>query len=125
MKPIEELEKAILVALFEPRARDGEVQCIMEEMELLTRSAGGEVVAMFPQKRHPPDGRYLIGIGKVEEIKNYACAHGVNLIIFYNHLSNVQQRNLEKFFAMKVIDRTQLQERAGVEARRLRNFINA
>lgn len=108
MKPVEELEKSILVALFGPHTRDSEIQCIMEEMELLTRSAGGEVVAMFPQKRHPPDGRYLIGKGKVEEIKNYACAHGVNLIIFYNHLSNVQQRNLERFFDMKVIDRTRL-----------------
>lgn len=108
MKPIQELEKSILVALFEPHTRDSEIQSIMEEMELLTRSAGGEVVAMFPQKRHPPDGRYLIGLGKVEEIKNYACAHDVNLIIFYNQLSNVQQRNLERFFNMKVIDRTRL-----------------
>ncbi len=108
MKPKEEPEKSILVALFEPRARDSEINCILEEMELLTRSAGGQVVAMFPQKRHPPDVRYLIGKGKVEEIKNFACAQGVNLIIFYNHLSNVQQRNLEKFFDMKVIDRTRL-----------------
>lgn len=108
MKQGEELEKAIIVALFEPRVRDSEIQRIMEEMELLTRSAGGEVVAMFPQKKHPPDGRYLIGIGKVEEIKNYAYAHHINLVIFYNHLSNVQQRNLEKYFALKVIDRTRL-----------------
>lgn len=108
MKPAEVLEKSILVALFEPRTLDSEIKCILEEMELLTRSAGGEVVAMFPQKRHPPDARYLIGKGKVEEIKNFACAQGVNLIIFYNRLSNVQQRNLEKFFDMKVIDRTRL-----------------
>jgi GTP-binding protein HflX len=108
MKPEEALEKSILVALFDPHTRDSEIKCILEEMELLTRSAGGEVVAMFPQKRHPPDARYLIGKGKVEEIKNFACAQGINLIIFYNHLSNVQQRNLEKFFDMKVIDRTRL-----------------
>ena len=108
MKPEEEPEKSILVALFEPRARDSEIKCILDEMELLTRSAGGQVVASFPQKRHPPDARYLVGKGKVEEIKNFACAQGVNLIIFYNHLSNVQQRNLEKFFDMKVIDRTRL-----------------
>ncbi|MDQ1350391.1 MAG: GTPase HflX [Acidobacteriota bacterium] len=108
MKPTEGPEKSILVALFDPHTRDSEIKCILEEMELLTRSAGGEVVAMFPQKRRPPDARYLIGLGKVEEIKNFACAHDVNLIIFYNHLSNVQQRNLEKFFDMKVIDRTRL-----------------
>lgn len=108
MKPVEGPEKSILAALFDPHTRDSEIKCIMEEMELLTRSAGGEVVAMFPQKRRPPDARYLIGLGKVEEIKNFACAHDVNLIIFYNHLTNVQQRNLEKFFDMKVIDRTRL-----------------
>ncbi|MCU0285525.1 MAG: GTPase HflX, partial [Acidobacteria bacterium] len=108
MKHVEELEKTIIVALFDPRVRDSEVQSIMQEMELLTRSAGGEVIAIFPQKKHPPDGRYLIGVGKVEEIKNYACAHDIKLIIFYNHLSNAQQRNLEKYFNMKVIDRTRL-----------------
>ncbi|MCX6581642.1 MAG: GTPase HflX [Candidatus Aminicenantes bacterium] len=108
MKPEEEPEKSILVALFEPGARDSEIKCILDEMELLTRSAGGQVVASFPQKRRPPDARYLVGKGKVEEIKNFACAQGVNLIIFYNRLSNVQQRNLEKFFDMKVIDRTRL-----------------
>jgi GTP-binding protein HflX len=108
MKTAEGPEKSILAALFDPHTRDSEINCIMEEMELLTRSAGGEVVEIFPQKRRPPDPRYLIGLGKVEEIKNFACSHDVNLIIFYNQLTNVQQRNLEKFFDMKVIDRTRL-----------------
>jgi GTPase len=102
------LEKSVIVGVFDPEKPGYVIDGILEEMKLLTESAGGEVLETFYQKRRPPDGRYYIGKGKVEEIKNYACAKDVNLIVFYNRLSNTQQRNLEQFFKIKVIDRTRL-----------------
>lgn len=103
-----EVEKSLVVGLFAPNLPEFAIRQVLTEMKLLTQSAGGDVLETFFQKRRSPDKRTLIGRGKAAEIKNYACARDVNLIVFYNHLSNVQQRNLEKFFKMKVIDRTRL-----------------
>jgi len=50
----------------------------------------------------------FIGPGKAEEIAAEVKAHGVDLVVMDCALSPVQQRNLEKAFAAKVIDRTGL-----------------
>ena len=47
-----------------------------------------------------------IGKGKVEEIKNYLTSEKIDFVIFEKELSPVQQRNLEDFWGIKVIDRT-------------------
>jgi len=102
------MEKSIVIAWFDPKLKKIEIEYILEEMELLTQSAGGEVLAVFYQRKKSADKKYLLGKGKVLEIKNIACARRVELIICFNHLSNVQQRNLERFFGIKVVDRTRL-----------------
>lgn len=102
------MEKAIIVGLFDLRQKEYEIKAVLEELELLTESAGGEVVGFFYQKRGAPDKKYHIGKGKANEIKNTAYAKGVELIVFYNRLSNNRQRNLERFFKLKVVDRTGL-----------------
>ena len=50
----------------------------------------------------------LLGKGKVEEIKGLVEEHGAGLVVIDHTLSPVQQRNLEKAFGAKVIDRTGL-----------------
>ncbi|GGK48253.1 GTPase HflX [Salinarimonas ramus] len=50
----------------------------------------------------------FLGKGKVEEIKGVIEAHGVRLVVMDCALSPVQQRNLEKEWGAKVIDRTGL-----------------
>lgn len=50
----------------------------------------------------------LFGAGKVEEIGNQVGTEGVGLVIVDHPLSPVQQRNLEKTWKAKVIDRTGL-----------------
>jgi GTP-binding protein HflX len=102
------MEKSILVGMFDTRKQGYEIDYIMEELEQLTRSAGGEVVKVFFQKRNAPDKKYLLGKGKATEIKNFAYAKHIDLVVFYNQLTNIQQRNLERFFDLKVIDRTRL-----------------
>src|ERR1700760_4583657 len=50
----------------------------------------------------------LLGSGKVEELKGRIAAGEIALVIINSSLSPVQQRNLEKTWNCKVIDRTAL-----------------
>lgn len=50
----------------------------------------------------------LFGSGKVEEIKALVAERGIGLVIVDHDVSPVQQRNLEKAWTAKVIDRTAL-----------------
>ncbi|MEK6745581.1 MAG: GTPase HflX [Pseudomonadota bacterium] len=50
----------------------------------------------------------LFGSGKVEELAGYIKDSGAGLAIINTHVSPVQQRNLEKAWQVKVIDRTAL-----------------
>ena len=72
------------------------------------RQPGPESSAQTWQKRAVPDRKYLIGLGKAEEIKGQIAAAGANLVVFFNVLSSLQQRNLEDFLDVKVIDRSRL-----------------
>ncbi len=49
-----------------------------------------------------------LGAGKVEEIAGVVAAEAVDLVFFDSALSPVQQRNLEKAWSTKVVDRTAL-----------------
>lgn len=55
-----------------------------------------------------PKPATLIGTGKIEEIKNLLDEHDCGLVIIDHPLTPVQQRNLEKEWQAKVIDRTGL-----------------
>ena len=50
----------------------------------------------------------LIGSGKVEELKGIIEAEGAGLVIIDHALTAIQQRNLERAWGVKVIDRTGL-----------------
>ncbi len=102
------MERSVIVGFFDMRVKDFEIQQIMEELQLLTESAGGEVVGQFHQKRESMDKKFLIGKGKVEEIKEFVVGNEIEAVIFYNRLSNAQQRNLEQSLNIKVVDRTRL-----------------
>ena len=55
-----------------------------------------------------PKPATLIGEGKVEELKPQLEALEIELVVVDGHLSPVQQRNLEKAWKLKVLDRTGL-----------------
>jgi len=50
----------------------------------------------------------LFGSGKVEELKSYRDAHDADVMVVDDDLTPVQQRNLERAWDAKVIDRTGL-----------------
>ncbi len=63
---------------------------------------------MISQNRDVPDARWLIGKGKVEELRQAILAVQANTAIFDHDLSGAQVRNLEQSLDVKIIDRTQL-----------------
>jgi GTP-binding protein HflX len=65
--------------------------------------AGAEIVRVSA-----PRAATLFGTGKVEELKETIAAHEADLVVVDDELSPVQQRNLERAWNVKVIDRTGL-----------------
>ncbi|WP_428386111.1 ribosome rescue GTPase HflX [Nevskia ramosa] len=74
----------------------------------LARSAGLDVVGVIGGKRDRPDAGTYAGSGKVDEIAVTAKVAGAELIIFNHDLSPSQERNLEKRFECRVINRAGL-----------------
>ncbi|MET0065138.1 MAG: ribosome rescue GTPase HflX [Candidatus Thiodiazotropha sp.] len=80
----------------------------IDEFKDLARSAGAIQVAMVHGSRRQPDPKYFIGRGKAEEIREIVRAESAELVIFDHTLSPSQERNLEREFACRVVDRTGL-----------------
>jgi len=101
-------ERAVICGWFPAQQKDAEIVSGMNELQALCRTAGAAVVGQTWQKRPTPDRRYLVGLGKVEEIRRMIASQDARLVVFYNVLNTMQQRNLEDFLAIKVIDRSRL-----------------
>lgn len=87
---------------------DRDFEASLAELLLLVRSAGAEPVCTITGKRSSPDSAYFVGTGKAEEIRLALVDQEAELAIFNHALSPAQQRNLEKLFGVRVIDRTSL-----------------
>ena len=79
-----------------------------EEFTELCRSSGSTVGAEVFGKIDKPTSNYFIKAGKVEQIKALVKELSADLVIFNNALSPSQERNLEKIFGTRVLDRTSL-----------------
>jgi GTP-binding protein HflX len=101
-------ERAITCGWFPAQQNEAEIVSGMNELEALCRTAGALVVGRTWQKRPTPDRRFLVGLGKVEELQRLIAARNAGLVVFYNVLNTMQQRNLEDSLALKVIDRSRL-----------------
>jgi GTP-binding protein HflX len=80
----------------------------LQEFQELAASAGAQPVDMVMGSRKVPDPRVYIGRGKVEEVKQAIALHEAELVIFNHPLSPSQERNLEREFSCRVVDRTGL-----------------
>ncbi|MCO7516222.1 GTPase HflX [Pseudomonas guariconensis] len=98
-------ERALLVHLEgqNPEAREDP-----QEFRELALSAGADIVSLATVARHQPTAKYLIGSGKVEELRDLVHAEQVDLVIFNHTLTPSQERNLERVFECRVLDRTGL-----------------
>ncbi|MEH6824306.1 MAG: ribosome rescue GTPase HflX [Motiliproteus sp.] len=79
-----------------------------KEFEELALSAGADPVAFVAGSRQRISSRYFVGQGKAEEIAAIARQHDAKLVLFNHSLSPSQERNLERLFECRVLDRTGL-----------------
>nr|WP_256834428.1 ribosome rescue GTPase HflX [Pseudomonas oleovorans] len=98
-------ERAILVHL---EGQDSEASEDPQEFQELAMSAGADMVAFFSVPSSRLAAKYLIGSGKVEELRDQVKAVEADLVIFNHTLTPSQERNLERAFECRVLDRTGL-----------------
>jgi GTP-binding protein HflX len=85
-----------------------EAEASLAELALLADTAGAEPVHAEMQRRRTPDPATYIGKGKAEELQGVAQALDIDVVIFDDELTPAQQRNLERMFAVDVVDRVAL-----------------
>ncbi|MCX7514132.1 ribosome rescue GTPase HflX [Frateuria sp. STR12] len=99
-------ERAVLIL---PHGRgEGDAVRRAEEFAELVRSAGAEVLASVPARVEDPNPRYYIGTGKAEEVAEAVRATEADVVLVDHLLTPVQERNLEKLLAVRVVDRAGL-----------------
>lgn len=98
-------ETSVLVGL---DTGDYDAEVSIDELEELAKTAGSKVLAKIIQKKEKPDPATYIGSGRLREIRDFCRDNEADLIIFDCELSPSQQRNVENFTDVRVIDRTTL-----------------
>lgn len=101
-------EKAVLVGLVHKTQTEVQTMEYLAELAFLAETAGAETVKSFIQKLPHPDSKTFVGKGKIEEIREFVRAKGVNLVIFDDELTGSQIGNITDAIGVKVIDRSDL-----------------
>ena len=98
-------QKALLVSVDLPGDDIGDIDRSLEELRLLTDTAGSTSVGMRVLKRRTPHAATFIGPGQADEVARDARRLDVDVVVFDNHLTPGQQRNLQQLFECDVVDR--------------------
>jgi GTP-binding protein HflX len=99
-------ERALLISvttISRPAAMDS-----LAELKDLAASSGIEIVGTVLQQRRKLNTRFLMGMGKLQDLIILALQKGATLIIFDQELNPSQIRSITNKTDLKVIDRTQL-----------------
>ncbi len=80
----------------------------LAELEDLAVSSGIEIVGTVLQQRRKLNTRFLMGMGKLQDLIILALQKGATLIIFDQELNPSQIRSITNKIDLKIIDRTQL-----------------
>lgn len=98
-------ENAILVQI---NFKTDDIPHDEQEFKELVRSAGAQIAHLVTGSRQRPDSRHFVGEGKAEEIRDYVRNLQADLVVFDHSLTPAQERNLERLFECRVVDRTGL-----------------
>lgn len=96
-------ERAILVHLILHSHHED-----LQELKELAKSAGTNPVHVVTGSRKSPDAKYFVGTGKLDEIKTAVEVNSADIVLFNHALSPSQERNIEKFLGVRVVDRNGL-----------------
>jgi GTPase len=99
------IQRAFLVGVELPGMATVDSERSLEELALLTDTAGSEPVDQELVRRTRIDPATYIGSGKAEELATLTRALDIDVVVFDNQLTPAQQRNLQKLFGCDVVDR--------------------
>ena len=103
------IEDAFLVGVVFGNLSSDKVSEHLEELELLAKTAGANVIHRYTQKLNRINPSFFIGPGKAQLIIEHAKSLNVKLIIFDDELSPAQIKNFSNLSkSIKVIDRSSL-----------------
>jgi GTPase len=108
LKILQAKQTAVLVGVIDKRQDSDLLEEYLDELAFLATTAQLIPVKRFTQKLEHPDPKFYIGSGKAKEMKRYLDDNNIDVVIFDDELSPSQQRNLEKEFGKKVVDRNLL-----------------
>ncbi len=98
-------QRALIVGLALPQHDQGWAERSLEELELLTETAGSVPVESILLSRKAPEPATFIGSGQLDELAELSKALDIDVVVFDNDLTPTQQRNLQKKFQCDVVDR--------------------
>lgn len=98
-------QKAFLVGVRFGRNSFSEVEESLEELALLTDTAGSQPVDREVFRRPAPDSGLLIGKGQAAALADLTRGGDIDVVVFDHSLTPAQQRNLQELFQCDVVDR--------------------
>lgn len=98
-------EKVLLISV---DTGDFDADASIEELTLLTESAGAQVLGSIIQRKSTPDGATYLGKGRLAEAELFCHNQDIDLVVCDGELTPSQIRNIENITGVRVIDRTQL-----------------
>jgi GTP-binding protein HflX len=98
-------QRALLVGVSLPDIDVGWAERSLDELELLTETAGSAPVETVLLRRHSPEPSTFIGSGQLDELIGLTKALDIDVVVFDNDLTPGQQRNLQRRFECDVVDR--------------------
>ncbi len=102
------VQKALLIAAFQSTNLKYACEEHLAELELLAKTYGIETAGREACPLRKIDPSTYFGKGKVDELIARAKELEADLVIVDEEISPAHQRNLEKLFNLKVMDRTEL-----------------
>ena len=100
-------QNVILVNVYALSDAQDEKEKLLEHQEL-AKSAGANILSVVSYRQDHPNPKYYLSKGRVDHVRDIVAASNIDLVIFNCTLSPSQERNLERVFEARVLDRTGL-----------------
>ena len=101
-------ERAVLIGICLPGEPLSQAQEHLDELDMLARTAGAEVVDRDLVTMRRIDSATFIGKGKVSEIAEIAQDANADLVVFDEDMAPAQTRNLEQRIGKRILERSGL-----------------